>query len=162
MSNVPPPPSAPQYAAAQPAPQNPATAPRRAGVWIAVAAVVALVVGVGVGVAAAQPSKNSVADQRNAAQSQVRDLQASLTSAQSSASTSSGARDKCSKAAADAKDLIAQHENLWADFSTYMSSPSGSGAEAEIVLHMDSQQQTMITQRDVVNEELAACRAAVG
>lgn len=157
---VPPPPQAPQqYAQQQYSPPPPRN---RAGMWIALAAVIALVVGVGVGVLAAQPSKNDVADQRDAARSQATELQKELSASQSSSSASSGARDKCSKAATDAKDLIVQHENLWSDFDTYMGTPSDSAAEAEMIQHMNTQQQTMTAQRDVVNEELAACRNALG
>jgi hypothetical protein len=124
--------------------------------------VLGLLIGAAVGVAADQPSKNDVAQQRDDARAEAVDLRASLETAQDSASSNSQARDACSRAATDAKDLIAQHENLWSDFSTYMSSPTGSGAEAEIMMHMDSQQQTMVAQRDVVDEELTACRTAVG
>ena len=156
---VPPPPQTPQ----QYAPQYIAPPPRnRTGLWIGLAAVIALLVGLGVGVAVAQPSKNDVASQRNEARAQVADLQKQLTTSQGNATTSSGARDKCSKAATDAKDLIAQHENLWRDFDTYMGTPSNSAAEAEMVQHMNTQQQTMTAQRDIVNEELSACRNAVG
>lgn len=157
---VPPPPQAPQQYAPQqysaPPPQS------RSGLWIGLAAVIALLVGLGVGVAVAQPSKNDVASQRNEARAQVADLQKQLTTAQGNATTSSGARDKCSKAATDAKDLIAQHENLWSDFDTFMGTPSDSAAEAEMMQHMNTQQQTMTAQRDIVNEELSACRNAVG
>jgi uncharacterized membrane-anchored protein YhcB (DUF1043 family) len=157
---VPPPPQAPQQFPQQ---QYSAPPPRnRAGMWIALAAVIALVVGVGVGMLAAQPSKNDVADQRDAARSQATELQKELSASQSSSSASSGARDKCSKAATDAKDLIIQHENLWSDFDTYMGTPSNSAAEEEMVQHMNTQQQTMTAQRDVVNEELSACRNALG
>jgi len=157
---VPPPPQAPQQFPQQ---QYSAPPPRnRAGMWIALAAVIALVVGVGVGMLAAQPSKNDVADQRDAARSQATELQKELSASQSSSSASSGARDKCSKAATDAKDLIVQHENLWSDFDTFMGTPSNSAAEAEMIQHMNTQQQTMTAQRDVVNEELAACRSALG
>jgi uncharacterized membrane-anchored protein YhcB (DUF1043 family) len=155
----PPPPQAPQ----QYAPQQYSAPPRnRSGLWIGLAAVIALLVGLGVGVAVAQPSKNDVASQRNEARAQVADLQKQLTTSQGNATTSSGARDKCSKAATDAKDLIAQHENLWSDFDTFMGTPSNSAAEAEMIQHMNTQQQTMTAQRDVVNEELAACRSALG
>lgn len=165
MSVIPP---NPPSGAAPPPPQSPqpqyiaAPSRSRAGIWITLAAVIALIVGVGVGVAAAQPSKNDVADQRDAAKAQVADLQRDLSAAQNAGTASSGARDKCSRAATDAKDLIAQHENLWSDFDTYMRTVSNSAAEAEMLQHMNTQQQTMVTQRDVVNEELAACRNAVG
>ena len=158
-AGVPPPPQAPQ----QYAPQQYSAPPRnRSGLWIGLAAVIALLVGLGVGVAVAQPSKNDVASQRNEARAQVADLQKQLTTSQCNATTSSGARDKCSKAATDAKDLIAQHENLWSDFDTFMGTPSDSAAEAEMMQHMNTQQQTMTAQRDIVNEELSACRNAVG
>ncbi len=169
MSEMPP---NPQSGAAPPPPQAPQPQPQsqygaapsrsRAGLWITLAAVIALIVGVGVGVAAAQPAKNDVADQRDAAKAQVADLQQDLTTAQNANSASSGARDKCSRAATDAKDLIAQHENLWSDLDTYMGTANNSAAEAEMIQHINTQQQTMVAQRDVVNEELAACRNAVG
>jgi hypothetical protein len=59
---VPPPPQAPQQYTPQ---QYSAPPPRsRSGLWIGLAAVIALLVGLGVGVAVAQPSKNDVASQR--------------------------------------------------------------------------------------------------
>ena len=140
---------------------TPEPAKRRFGLWIAVAAVLALIVGVGVGFAAAQPSKNDAIEQRDAAEAQVTQSQQDLETAQANVAADDAAHIKCEKAATDAKDLIAQHENLWADFATYMSTPVGSAAEAQIRSHMDEQQQTMMAQRDVVDADLEACVAAI-
>lgn len=153
---IPPPPPA------SPPPVAPPRAGGRPALWIVLAAVVALIVGAGIGVLATQSSTNDMADQRDAARSEIADLQRDLSTAQSSAAASSTARDACSRAATDAKDLIAQHENLWTDLDTYFSAPANSAAEAEMIQHMNSQQQTMVAQRDIVNEELSDCRRAVG
>jgi cytoskeletal protein RodZ len=186
MTNIPtapqpsaPPPSVPSPGAVPPGgsayggqpqyPMSPEPAKRGFGVWIAVAAVIALLIGLGVGFVAAQPSKNDVTKQKNAAQLQVTQLQqdlataqSSLTTAQNSSTANATARTTCSKAATDARDLIAQHENLWQDFSDYLAAPYGSAAEAQIQSHMSDQQQTMTAQRDVVNAEISACTAALG
>ena len=161
---TPPPPPPPSQVAPAPAPQYGAPPPRssRTGLWIAVAAVVALIVGLGVGVAAAQPSKNDAVEQRDAARVEVTDLQRELDVTRSNASASSGARDRCSKAATDAKDLISQWENFWNDYRAWLQTTVDSAAEAEMEAHMTSQAATMDAQRDVVNEELSDCRSAVG
>jgi hypothetical protein len=84
MTNIPtapqpsaPPPSVPSPGAVPPGgsayggqpqyPMSPEPAKRGFGVWIAVAAVIALLIGLGVGFVAAQPSKNDVTKQKNAA-----------------------------------------------------------------------------------------------
>ena len=65
----------------------------------------------------AQSSKNDAIEQRDAAEAQVTQLQQELETAQANVAADDAAHIKCEKAATDTKDLIAQHRNLWADYT---------------------------------------------
>ena len=145
------------------APAAPATNGKRRGMgaWIALVAVMALLIGAGIGYGAAMPSKNDVSKQRDAAQAQVTQLQSDLSAAQTSGASASSAKDKCSKAATDASDLVKQWNNVMGDISNYMAAASGSATEAELDAHITAQFQTMDAEDAIVTTELAQCQVAV-
>jgi hypothetical protein len=142
-------------------PGHPESSRRGMGAWIALAAVLALLIGATIGYAASMPAKNDVTKQRDAATAQVTQLQNDLDKSNAAGSSASSARDKCSKAAVDAKDLIDQDQNLWNDFATLMNMTPGSPEEIAQEQHMNTQADTMDAQSRVVTDELATCRAAV-
>jgi len=156
------PPGPPPYVppSVPPAPETLPAKRAGMGVWIALFAVLALIIGAGIGYAAAMPSKNDITKQRDAAQAQASQLQASLSQNEADELNATNAKDKCSKAATDASDLVKQWENVMTDIDNYMASSIGSTTEAELAAHIDEQFQTMDAQKDIVTSELTACQIA--
>jgi hypothetical protein len=159
-----PPPAPPSPGAPPSYPVEPAAAPKKGNRWLMplVIGFVAVIVGIGIGFAASQPSKNSLQDDKKAAQAQVSSLQTQVDQLNSSVGAAQTARTTCQKAAADAKDLADQYDNFLGDFFEYLSTATGSAAEASWIEHMNTQQVQMAAQKDAVSSELSACTTALG
>ena len=152
-----------------PWPTPEASAPKgHAGLLVAGIAVLALLLGAVVGYVVGVPQRNSLKDDKAAVEAQLTDTQRQLASAQSeldttksqlgTATTGAAAKGVCLKAATDANDLLDQWENWLNDFVTYMQSPAGSAAEAQIQTHMTDQEGQMTQQTQVVRLELLDCQ----
>lgn len=149
------------------------------GLIVAIIAVFALLIGAGIGYAASIPQRSTLQDEKAAVETAKANLQSDLDGVRkdldatkadldstksklAGAQKAAAAKDTCSKAAADAGDLIAEFENLLDDFVTGGEAAAGSAERAAVQTHVTEQLQRMKSQAGIVDDELTACEAAVG